>query len=156
MRTGPRSQRHVLTAFLAALALLSLPGCTAAPEEDWYAIANGADTDLGDIEVRSLLLVAFEKNETGRLLGTLFNSSDGPVEVTFSDEDDSVTIRVEGQSDFGLDTNPHFFSSVSEIPGSRVPVTISVGSESTKLDTPVLGGNLPAYRPYLATSTPSA
>lgn len=137
------------------MVILCLPGCSGAPEEDWYAIANGADTEVGNIEVRSLLLVANEKNEPGRLLGTLFNTSDEPVEVTLSDEDDSVTIRVESQSDLGLDTNPHYFSSVSEIPGSRVPVTITVGTDSTKLDTPVLGGNLPAYRPYLPTGTPS-
>lgn len=61
MRTGLRSQRYVTQAFLTAMVILCLPGCSGAPEEDWYAIANGADTEVGNIEVRSLLLVANEK-----------------------------------------------------------------------------------------------
>lgn len=155
MRQRFRSRTYVIQGLLAAMIILFLPGCSTAPEEDWYAIANGADTDVGKVEVRSLLLVANEKDERGRLLGTLFNNSDAPAEVTISDADDRVTIRVKSRSNLGLDTNPHFFSSVSEIPGSRVPVTITVGTESTKLDIPVLGGNLPAYRPYLPTGSPS-
>ena len=155
MGTGLRSRRHFVKAFFAGMIVLGLPGCSEAPEEDWYAIANGADTEVGKVEVRSLILVASAENGPGRLLGTLYNTSDEPLNITISDEDDKVTIRVEGQSNLGLDTNPHFFSSVSEIPGSRVPVTITVGTDSTELDTPVLDGTLQAYRPYVPTSTTS-
>ncbi|WP_156642310.1 hypothetical protein [Arthrobacter sp. B6] len=155
MRTGLQCHRHFVKALFAGVIVLCLPGCSEAPEEDWYAIANGADTEVGKVEVRSLILVASAENEAGRLLGTLYNTSDEPLNVTLSDEDDNVTIRVEGQSNLGLDTHAHFFSSVSEIPGSRVPVTITVGPDSTQLDTPVLDGTLQAYRPYVPTSTPS-
>lgn len=76
MGTGLRPRRHVVKALLAVVTALCLHGCSEAPEEDWYATANGADTEVGKVEVRSLLIVASEVNEPGRLLGTLFNTSD--------------------------------------------------------------------------------
>lgn len=154
MDTALRSLGLIVRAFLAGIIVLGLSGCYGAPEEDRYAIANGANAEVGSIEVRSLLIVASDKNEPGRLLATLFNTSDEPVDVTLSDENDSITVRVEGNGDLGLDTNPVIFASVSDIPGSRVPVTVKVGTASAKVDIPVLDGTLEAYRPYLPTGTP--
>lgn len=147
--------RKLLQALLTAMIIACLPGCSGPPEEDRYAIANGANTDVGDVQIRSLLIVSAAEGERGRLLGSLFNTSKEPVEVTIADEDDSVRVTVDGQSDVGLDTNPVFFSSVSEIPGSRVQVTISAGSHSRNLDVPVMDGTLPAYRSYVPSGPPS-
>lgn len=150
-----RQQKPFRHAILAAVIALGLAGCAGSPEEDWYAIANGTDAGVGGVEVRSLLIVSSGENRPGRLLGTLFNTTEKPVEVTLSDEDDSVTIQLEAQADYGFDTNPAVFSSISDIPGSRVPVTVSVESSNEELSTPVMDGTLQAYRPYLPTATPS-
>lgn len=148
---------QLLGSSVAGLVLLGLSGCsTASPDEDWYAIANGVDAELGGVEVRSLLLVSEGANKPGRFLGTLFNTSTSPVDVVFSDADDSVTVRVEPQGEHGFDTRPLLFSSVSDIPGSRVPVTVTVGSEKENLPTPVFDGTLQAYRPFLPAASPSA
>lgn len=155
MRTRPSQQKPFLTGLLTAMIALGLSGCAGPAEEDWYAIANGTDADVGGVEVRSLLIVSSGENRPGRLLGMLFNTTERPVDVTLSDEDDSVTVRLEAQADYGFDTNPAVFSSIPEIPGSRVPVTVSVESANEELSTPVFDGTLQAYRPYLPTATPS-
>jgi hypothetical protein len=156
MRKFYRQHSHLLGSCVAGLIIISLAGCsTATPDEDWYAIANGVDADIGGVEVRSLLLVSEDANEPGRFLGTLFNTSTSPVDVVFSDANDSVTVRVESQGQLGFDTRPLLFSSVSEIPGSRVPVVVTVGSEQKELSTPVFDGTLQAYRPFLPTVSPS-
>lgn len=137
--------------------LVGLPGCSAAtPDEDWHAIANGVDGDVGAVEIRSLLIVSQDENQPGRFLGTLFNTSTEPVDVVLSDSDDSVTVRVEPQGELGFDTNPLLLSSVSDIPGSRVPISVTVGSEKKEFSTPVLDGTLQAYRPFLPSTGPSA
>lgn len=157
MRKCHSKHSKLLGSFAAGLLLIGLSGCsTATPDEDWYAIASGVDADVGGVEVRSLLLVSEDANKPGRFLGTLFNTSTSPVDVVFSDADDSVTVRVASQEQLGFDTSPLLFSSVSEIPGSRVPVTVTVGSEHKELSTPVLDGTLQAYRPFLPTVSPSA
>lgn len=157
MRKCRRQHSQLLGSLVAGLTLIGISGCsTATPDEDWYAIANGVDADIGGIEVRSLLLVSEDANKPGRFLGTLFNTSTSPLDVVFSDANDNVTVRVESQGQLGFDTRPLLFSSVSEIPGSRVPVTVTVGSEQKELSTPVLDGTLQAYRPFLPTVSPSA
>lgn len=157
MRKNHKQHSQLLGVFLCGLAITGLSGCSAAtPDEDWYAIANGVDAKIGGVEVRSLLLVSEDANKPGRFLGTLFNTSSSPVDVVFSDADDSVTVRVEPQGEHGFDTRPLLFSSVSEIPGSRVPVTVAVGPEKERLSTPVMDGTLQAYRPFLPSVSQSA
>lgn len=106
MRRRPSHQRPFLNALIAAAVALGFSGCAGPAEEDWYAIANGTDADIGGVEVRSVLIVSSGQKRPGRLLGTLFNSMEMPVDVTLSDEDDSVTVRLEPQADYGFDTNP--------------------------------------------------
>ncbi|TLM84707.1 hypothetical protein [Pseudarthrobacter sp. NamE5] len=136
-------------ALAAAVSVLFLAACSGAPEEDTYAIANGVNADIGDVEVRSLLIVSAAESEPGRLLGTLFNKSPEAVEVSIADADDKLAVTVEGGASHGFDTNPAVLNSVEDIPGSRVTVDISVGPEKEELQVPVLDGTLDAYRPYL-------
>ena len=143
---GPGRSARALTAACAALVLAA---CSGAPEEDTYAIANGVNAEVGGIEVRSLLVVSAAESEPGRVLGTLFNRSQEPVEVTIADPDDKVSVAVKGDSSHEFDTNPAILESVEDIPGSRVTLTISAGPDSQERQVPVLDGTLEAYRPYL-------
>jgi hypothetical protein len=142
-------------ALTAAVSILFLAACSGAPEEDTYAIANGVNAEVAGIEIRSLLIVSAAESEPGRLLGTLFNRSEEAVEVAISDADDKVAVVVEADTSHGFDTNPAILNSVSDIPGSRVTVTISAGADTEELQVPVLDGTLEAYRPYLPSVPPS-
>lgn len=139
----------------AVVSVLFIAGCSGAAEEDTYAIANGVNAEVGGIEIRSLLIVSAAESKPGRLLGTLFNRSPELVEVSIADTDDALTVSVEGETNHEFDTNPAILDSVEDIPGSRVTISISVGSDKEELQVPVLDGTLEAYRPYLPSTPPS-
>lgn len=149
MRTPGAALPRTLTALMASALVLSLAGCYENGPQGTAATAIGVDADVGPMQVRSLLIVSSGEGKPGRLLGMLFNTSDRPTEVTIADEDDGVTVTVDGGGQYGFDTNPAVLPTVSEIPGSRVPITVTVASESEELLTPVLDGTLEPYRPYL-------
>lgn len=148
-------RRGAAKALLAAAVLLFALGCSNQPEEDTYAVATGVNADVGTIQVRSLLIVSAAESVPGRLLGSLFNFSQEPVEVTITDQDDDVAITVEGGATHQLDSNPAILTSVSDIPGSRVPLTVKAGTDTAELQVPVLDGTLDQYPPYLPTASPS-
>lgn len=135
----------------AAVSVVFLAACSGAPEEDTYAIANGTNADIGGIEIRSLLIVSANESEPGRLLGTLFNHSQETVEISIADADDNVAVSVEGETHYGLDTNPAILSWIEDIPGSLVTLAVSANGDEKELQVPVLDGTLEAYRPYLPT-----
>jgi hypothetical protein len=155
MRKPGTALRHLL-AVLAALAMaFTLSSCAETDVEETDPVANGVNADIGPMQVRSLLIVAAAEGQPGRLLGTLSNTADEPTEVTITDANSEVTVTVDGGTDYGFDTNPHQLPTVAEPPGSRVPVTVTVGSESTELLVPVFDGTLEPYRQYLPPGAPS-
>lgn len=115
----------------------------------------GVNADVGRIEVRSLLIVSAAEAGPGRFLGSLFTSSQEPVEVTIADQDDDVVITVEGGATHQFDSNPAVLASVSDIPGSRVPLTVTAGTHTAELQVPVLDGTLDQNPPYLPTASQS-
>jgi hypothetical protein len=141
-------------------AALFLGGCGGEsqdiPPEEKEAIAVGVNADVGEVEVLSLMLVSSGESEPGRLLGTVSNKAGSPVDVTFSDTDDALTVTVEPGAEYGFDTNPAVFDTVSGIPGDLVPVTVESGADSQELKVPVVDGTLEQYRPYLPSPEPGS
>ena len=64
----------------AALAVLTgVSGCAyISPQAtmDSYAPTDGIQMDLGDVQLRNILVVAEDENSEGRVLGTLINTGD--------------------------------------------------------------------------------
>jgi hypothetical protein len=147
--------RFIQSMAVVLVMVLTLSACYEADTEETAAVANGVDANVGPVQVRSLLIVSSGESEPGRLLGTLSNTSDTPEQVTLADGNDEVAVTVPDGQDYGFDTRPAQFSTVAEIPGSRVPVTVSAGSESVELLVPVFDGTLEPYRPYVP-STPAS
>jgi hypothetical protein len=155
MRNPAITMRHLI-AMLAALAMaFSLSSCAETDVEETDPVANGVNADIGPVQVRSLLIVTAAEGQPGRLLGTLSNTAEEPTEVTITDANSEVTVTVDGGTDYGFDTNAHQLPTVTEPPGSRVPVTVTVRSESTELLVPVFDGTLEPYRQYLPPGAPS-
>jgi len=138
----------------AAIPILAvlLAGCYEQDVEEKDPLAVGVDADVGP----SLLVVSAAVDEPGRLLGTFSNTLDDPAEVTIADADEEVSFTVDGGTDLGLDTSPVHLGSIAERPGARVPITVTVGSQSIELLAPVLDGSLDPYAPYLPTIEPSS
>lgn len=78
---------RVLTGAAISVAVLALSGCqltspiqTNVP----YQPADGVAVDLGDVQVRGLVIVTDAKGGVGILSGLVVNRSNGPVTVTFA------------------------------------------------------------------------
>ncbi|MHA7144952.1 hypothetical protein ACX80U_09575 [Arthrobacter sp. TmT3-37] len=113
------------------------------------AIAVGEDGSVGQVKLLSVLLVSEDEGEPARLLGTLDNETDEPLEVTLSDEDDSVTVTVAANDQYPFDTNEAVFDTAGDAPGANTTITVEADGETTELTIPVLDGTLERYQPYL-------
>lgn len=141
-------------AVVAITIAAGLGGCsfvTPQPESygDREAVAVGTNLSVGEIKIRSLLLVTTGEGEPGRFLGSLFNTTDAAVDVTIADDDDSVTVTVPPRDVLGFDEEKTVIDSVAEIPGSYTPVTVSAGEDEVTDRIPVVNGNLDWYLPYV-------
>ncbi|EMY34138.1 hypothetical protein D477_011186 [Arthrobacter crystallopoietes BAB-32] len=149
-------RKAIRTAAAIPILAVLLAGCYEQDVEETDPLAVGVDADVGPVQVRSLLVVSAAVDEPGRLLGTFSNTLDNPAEVTIADADEEVSFTVDGGTDLGLDTSPVHLGSIAERPGSRVPITVTVGSQSVDLLAPVMDGSLDPYAPYLPTIAPSS
>lgn len=158
MITGTRARPHArATATRSALrhgigclaALTVLAGCSTGAEEDWNSTAVGDNGSVGDVELLSVLLVTQEEAGPARLLGTFVNNGGDPVEVTISDDNESVTVVVPADGDVPFDTVETLLQSAGDAPGARTMLTVSTHAGEVELSVPVVDGTLDPYRPYL-------
>jgi outer membrane lipoprotein SlyB len=81
----PRAR--VLTGATISVAVLALSGCQLASPIQTnvpYQSADGVAVDLGDVQVRDLVIVTDAKGGVGTLSGLVVNRSAAPVTVTFA------------------------------------------------------------------------
>lgn len=148
--------RSRLTSILAAGALLvGLTGCTFTADQTVqtpYDPSDGVGTNVGDIDVRNVLLVT-DDGETANLLVSLINTGPDDVEMAVSWE--TVAGRVErtlpvasGTTEsFGDSSNQLILQDLDAQPGSLFPIYFQYGSqEGRELRAPVLDGQLEEYR----------
>ncbi|WP_400999939.1 hypothetical protein [Agromyces sp. GXQ0307] len=126
-----------------------LAGDEPLPPEELEGIAIGANAELSGIDVRSIVLISRDAGEPGRMLGTLFNRTDSPVEVTFSDEDDSVTVVAPVGELVKFEEQETVIGSVEQRPGSYVTIRVSAEGEDVSMDVPVFDGDLEFYAPFV-------
>jgi hypothetical protein len=149
------SRVRVMASTFAAVGLVfALGGCSLAPTEEIppeekESIAIGANTSVGALEARSLLLVSTEEGAPGRVLGTIFNSTDEDIEVTIADDDDEVAVTVPARGLVALEEDSVLIESVSERPGSFVPLTLTAESADTEILVPVRDGSLEQFEPFV-------
>ncbi|MFD4421848.1 hypothetical protein ACFWN7_10125 [Agromyces sp. NPDC058484] len=147
--------RSRLGAVVVGVALaVGLGGCSfvtapPVPFDDREAVAVGTNMDVGEIKIRSLLLVTTGEGQPGRFLGSIFNPTDAAVEVTIADDDDSVTVTVPARDVLGFDEEETVIDSVAEIPGSYTPVTVTAEGVEVEDRIPVVDGSLDWYQPYV-------
>ena len=148
---------------LAAAALagvLTLSGCQAMSPIQTdvpYQPGDGVAVDLGDVQIRDLLVISSAKGSVGMLSGTVLNKSTEPVTVTFTAGADGGSAQaqipagehtrlsgVEGATSVSL-------PAISAAPGAIIKVTISTpAGGAPEVSVPVL---LPEG--YYATITPA-
>jgi hypothetical protein len=137
------------------LSMLGITGCSVINEQSTtrqYAASDGIVENLGDIELRNILIVSAEEGAPGTLLGTIFNKSDEPVQVRIEGENETSEITIEGEGKYVFEdetSDDGTLQGISEVPGSLVDLDFSVGSESATYGVPVVDGTLEEYREFV-------
>ncbi|MCW4384556.1 hypothetical protein OH146_02075 [Salinibacterium sp. SYSU T00001] len=153
---------HRIAAVLAALAVAgAMSGCDQAetvPSQEKEGVAAGVNLELGMLEAENLLIISTAEGEPGRLLGTLYANTEDAITVTFADDDEEITIELEGgigpiQEDdpagYDLQEQEHLFSTTADRPGGRAPVEITTDGATESVTIPVLDGSLERYEPFV-------
>lgn len=129
--------------------VLALSGCQASSPTQTnipYQPADGIAVDLGDVQIRDLLVVANAKGEAGTLSGMVYNKSQEPVTVTFAAGPGagglaSAFVPASGRTRLsGVEgTAPVTLRSVGAAPGDMLKVIISTpAAGSPQVSVPVL------------------
>jgi len=157
-------QRGKLAIAAAAIGvgLLSVTGCgfvNAQQTSHQYSASDGVKADLGQLELRNMLIVASGENQPGRVIGAVFNKSSSDATLTISGANGAQTeIPVKANSETYLndEADAAVLSTAGTRPGGLSPVTIRSGSDSATINVPVVDGTLPEYKEYLPSSSASA
>ncbi len=160
----PRAQRALRGAAVLA-ASLALGGCTFVnPQttQEPYVVSDGQGVSLGEVRVASLLVVAEEEGQPGRLVARIVNGTPDEQRVTITGEGLDETVTAPPQETVAIgepgdeDAVDIIIDAVSRRPGQLVELTlVREGGETLEVGVPVLDGSLEQYAPYLPTAEPT-
>lgn len=144
----------------AVAALLTATGCSAinpvATAEVGYAPADGIVTQLGEINLTNLLIVATGAEEEGRLLGSIDNASGEDLTVTVDTGVATAEIDVPAGSTVMLEeTDPVILDPAGAMPGLMVETEISAAGQSVTESVPVLDHTFERYAEFIPGGAPS-
>lgn len=156
MKSAPKKRVQLaVAAGSAVLAVLGATGCSATSLQATtiqYSPSDGIVDQVGPVLLRNILIITSDEGEPGNLLGTMFNESDSPVQVTIEGENESSEITIEGNGKYVFEDevdDDGTLQGISEIPGALVDLDFTVNSESATFRVPVLDGTLEEYREYV-------
>ena len=147
----------IATAIAGALTLSGCQVMSPIQTNGSYQPADGVAVDLGDVQIRDLVVVSSAKGEVGTLSGMVVNNGTKPVTITFAAgaTGGSVSAVAPAGAQTRLSgvesTEPITLPSIPAAPGGIVKVTISTPADGgSEVSVPVL---LPDG--YYATITPA-
>ena len=144
----------------AALAVLTgVSGCAyVSPQAtmDSYAPGDGIQMDLGDVQLRNILVVAEDENSEGRVLGTLINTGDQPETVTMDANGARASVEVPANQEVVLEkSRPVLLDRAGANPGLMVDTTFTADNEDQTIQVPVLDHTYPRYASFVPGGAPS-
>ena len=146
--------RRIAAVGLAAAALLGATGCSAINPQATtieYAPSDGIIANVGNAQVRNLLLISSDPEAEGRYIGSVTNSSEEPIEVVLTVNGTATRLSVPGGETLSLEDseNEHVIPNTGTIPGGMAQGTVEVDGQSQDVQIPVLDGTLPEYREFV-------
>ncbi|WP_349829603.1 hypothetical protein [Brevibacterium litoralis] len=154
-----RLSRLALAAAAVALSV-STTGCAAmlSAQQTQNYTYNGGDgswTEVGDVKVRGMLLIANAADEAQMFYTVVNNEADpASVEISVGDTDESFTVPA-GEvvvqfpdNEDSRSAEPLVVTGYGAEVGDHVEVDVTINGESTTVATQVLDGNLPEYEDY--------
>lgn len=153
MNRAPNNRVQPAVAAGALLLTLGISGCSLAPQSTTHnPPSDGIVEDLGPVLLRNILIVGRDDETAGRLIGTVFNTGDEPVDLSISAGDASTSITIQGQGEVRFEDETADDASLEglvDLPGSLIAVDFRIESEDATFNVPVLDGTLPEYREYV-------
>lgn len=145
---GPKSTPSpglaVATLAAAVVALSGCQGFSPIQTDVAYQPADGVSVDLGDVQIRDLLVVSAARGETGTLSGLMVNRSTEPVVVTFATDpggEARVLVPASGLARLsGVErATPATLPSIDAGPGDMLNLIVSTpASGAPEVSVPVL------------------
>lgn len=155
MNFAPKNRAQQAVAAGAVLVMLAVSGCNLVAEQSTttqYAASDGIVKDLGPVLLRNVLIVGSDDEAAGRLIGTVFNTSDQPVDLSIQAGGAATSITVDGQGEVRLEdetADDATLEGLEDVPGSLIDVVFGVEGEDATFQVPVLDGTLEEYREYV-------
>jgi hypothetical protein len=152
---APKNRAQQAVAAGAVLLMLGVSGCSFTADQSTttpYAASDGIVKDLGPVLLRNILVVGRDDETAGRLVGTVFNTSDQPVDLDIRAGDAATSVTIEGQGQFRFEeetADDGTLEGLPDIPGSLIDVDFTVEGEQATFEVPVLDGTLEEYREYV-------
>ncbi|RJT79851.1 hypothetical protein D6T63_07970 [Arthrobacter cheniae] len=155
MKNAPKNRVQQSVAAGAVLMMLGVSGCSFTAEQFTatpYAPSDGIVKDVGPVLLRNILVVGRDDETAGRLIGTVFNTSDEPVDLSIRAGGASTSVTIEGQGEFRFEdetADDATLEGLQDVPGSLIDVDFEVEGEDATFQVPVLDGTLEEYREFV-------
>ncbi|MEC5200520.1 hypothetical protein RCH21_002766 [Arthrobacter sp. PL16] len=155
MKNAPKNRVQQSVAAGAVLMMLGVSGCSFTAEQFTatpYAPSDGIVKDVGPVLLRNILVVGRDDETAGRLIGTVFNTSDEPVDLSIRAGGASTSVTIEGQGEFRFEdetADDSTLEGLQDVPGSLIDVDFEVEGEDATFQVPVLDGTLEEYREFV-------
>lgn len=158
--TAVRTPRTRAVAALAALAAGTslLGGCqiiSPRQTDKMYDAGDGVSVDVGEVQVRNLVVVGTKAGGAGTVSGAVGNPTDAPVTVTFSTAEAKVDAQIPAHSTIDLSSaeSKVVLTKVDDAPGDMTQLSVSTAAAG---QSPVLVPVVPGTGFYegLAPTTP--
>ena len=162
MRFTPKNRvRRTAAAGVIALAMLGSAGCSAVNDQATtaqYAPSDGIVENIGDLQLRNVLVVSEGFGAEGRLIGTILNDSSETQSFTLAVGDSTLPwdLPAGGKVVFEDELQEKVLvQKVEDEPGTGIEAQLNLNGESTDLNIPVVNGDNQDYAPFLPTSAPT-
>lgn len=145
--------RLVASAALALGIVIGGSGCamlTYQATTEHYDASDGVSANVGDLQLRNILVLTEEGDDDASLVFTVSNEGDSDAELTIEPASggDPVSLEVEAgrQVVLGGAEDPLLLEGLGAAPGSNVELFFHTsGAEGVEIAVPVLDGRLPEY-----------
>lgn len=160
IRGANRAQRLSLIAAIG-IGAMAFTGCSAINQQSTtmvYSASDGVRANMGQLELRNVLIVSETAGGPGNIVGTFYNNSDAEITLTVAGGQGAqaeIVVAPGAPTVLGVDTARVELSPVTQPPGSIEALEMSTSAGETQtLKVPVLNGALAEYKDMLPTEAP--
>lgn len=148
--------RLAASAALALGIVVAASGCSMVTYQattEVYDASDGVSANVGDLDLRNILVIMKEGADEGNLIFTVANTGESNELTVEPATGDAVTLEVGTNEQIVLgegDEDPLLLEGIDTEPGAMMEIFFSAeGAEGVEILVPVLDGRLPEYRDLL-------